>query len=92
MEASLEEHDSFVDSVARSTDCDDMVRLNVCGTTMMAHRSTLRQVKDSVLASQFDDSKWTQDRFIHDQRGGLDAGGSGRVGARPRWRPGQCCR
>ena len=57
MEASLEENNSFVDAL---NDCDDIVKLNVSGTTMMAHRSTLCQVKDSVLASQFDDSKWTQ--------------------------------
>ena len=61
IEALFEEHESFVDSLARSNDFDDMVKLNVCGTTMMTHRSTLRQVKESVLASQFDDSKWTQE-------------------------------
>ncbi|EJK56342.1 hypothetical protein THAOC_23795, partial [Thalassiosira oceanica] len=60
MEASLEEENAFVDTLFRSNDCNDLVKLNVSGTTMMTHRSTLRQVKDSVLASQFDDSKWTQ--------------------------------
>ena len=60
MEASLEEANSFVESLFSSSDCNDLVKLNVSGTTMMTHRSTLRQVKDSVLASQFDDSKWTQ--------------------------------
>ncbi|EJK74285.1 hypothetical protein THAOC_04047 [Thalassiosira oceanica] len=59
-ETSLEEECSFVDTLFISNDCNDLVKLNVCGTTMMTHRSTLRQVKDSVLASQFDDSKWTQ--------------------------------
>jgi len=57
MEASLKENNSFVGAL---NECDDIVRLNVSGTTMMAHRSTLCQVKDSVLASQFDDSKCTQ--------------------------------
>ncbi|EJK77995.1 hypothetical protein THAOC_00131, partial [Thalassiosira oceanica] len=60
MESSLEEAIAFVDTLVRSNDWNDIVRLNVCGTVMMTHRSTLRQVKDSVLASQFDDSKWTQ--------------------------------
>ncbi|EJK77849.1 hypothetical protein THAOC_00289 [Thalassiosira oceanica] len=60
METSLEDENAFVDILVRGNDCNDLVKLNVSGTTMMTHRSTLLQVKDSVLASQFDDSKWTQ--------------------------------
>ena len=60
MEASLEEENSFVENLLSSSNCNDLVKLNVSGTTMTTHRSTLRQVKDSVLASQFDDSKRTQ--------------------------------
>lgn len=34
--------------------------LNVSGTNMMTKRSTLQAIKDSVLAQQFDETKWTE--------------------------------
>lgn len=43
-----------------SGDAEDTVTLNVSGTTMTTTRSTLCAVKDSVLAQQSDDSKWTE--------------------------------
>jgi hypothetical protein len=38
----------------------DVVVLNVSGTVMTARRCTLCTVEDSVLAQQFNDSKWTE--------------------------------
>ena len=38
----------------------DIVTLNVSGTTMITNRSTLQVHEDSVLARQFDDTKWTE--------------------------------
>ena len=37
----------------------DVVKLNVSGTLMSTRRATLMIAEDSVLAQQFDDSKWT---------------------------------
>ena len=43
-----------------SGDAKDVIALNVSGTMMVTTRSTLCTIKDSVLAQQFDDSKWTE--------------------------------
>ena len=43
-----------------SGNAKDVVVLNVSGTTMATKRLTLQAVEDSVLAQQFDDSKWTE--------------------------------
>ena len=37
----------------------DVITLNVSGTVMLTKRDTLMFVEDSVLAQQFDDTKWT---------------------------------
>ena len=38
----------------------DIISLNVSGTIMTTTRATLRIVEESVLAQQFDDTKWTE--------------------------------
>ena len=43
-----------------SGDTKDIVTLNVSGTIMVTMRSTLCAAEDSVLAQQFDDTKWTE--------------------------------
>jgi len=48
----------FIESVA-SGDTKDVVALNVSGTVMATKRVTLQIAEDSVLAQQFDDTKWT---------------------------------
>ena len=47
-----------------SGDVDDVITLNVRGTLITTKRSTLRAFPDSVLAQQFDDSKWTEQGYI----------------------------
>mmetsp|Transcript_13973 Transcript_13973/g.30342 ORF Transcript_13973/g.30342 Transcript_13973/m.30342 type:complete len:591 (-) Transcript_13973:252-2024(-) len=49
----------FVKMIAGGAE-DDLVTLNVGGTIMVTERSTLCTAEDSVLAQQFDDSKWTE--------------------------------
>jgi hypothetical protein len=46
-----------------SGDTKDVVVLNVSGTVMATKRSTLQTAEGSVLASQFDDSRWTEQGF-----------------------------
>ncbi|KAL7529096.1 hypothetical protein ACHAWF_002836 [Thalassiosira exigua] len=41
-------------------DTEDVVTLNVSGTIMVTKRATLCAAKDSALAQQFDNSKWTE--------------------------------
>ena len=48
----------FITSFA-SGDAKDVVTLNVSGAMMATKRSTLQVAEDSVLAQQFDDSRWT---------------------------------
>jgi hypothetical protein len=57
-ECFTDEH-TFVDKFATG-DAKDVVVLNVNGTVMTTKRCTLCTVEDSVLAQQFDDSKWTE--------------------------------
>ena len=51
--------EQFVDSFA-SGDKKDVITLDVSGTIMATRRDTLLAVKASVLAQQFDDTKWTE--------------------------------
>ena len=59
LENSFNEEEIFIDSFA-SGETNDVITLNVRGTIMITKRSTLRIMEDSVLALQFDDSKWTE--------------------------------
>ena len=59
LEESFKDEQTFIDKFA-SGDTKDVVALNVSGTIMVTMRSTLCTAKDSVLAHQFDDSKWTE--------------------------------
>ena len=53
-----EEEESF-NSVACGNTCD-IITLNVSGTIMATRRDTLKIAEDSMLAQQFDDTKWTE--------------------------------
>jgi hypothetical protein len=59
LEESFGDEQTFVDKFATG-DAKDVVVLNVSGTVMTTKRCTLCAVKDSALAQQFDDSKWTE--------------------------------
>jgi hypothetical protein len=59
LEESFKDEQTFIDKFA-SGDTKDVVVLNVSGTIMVTKRSTLCTAEDSVLAQQFDDSKWTE--------------------------------
>jgi hypothetical protein len=59
LEESFTDEQTFVDKFATG-DAKDVVVLNVSGTVMTTKRCTLCTVDDSVLAQQFDDSKWTE--------------------------------
>ena len=59
LEECFNDEQIFIDKFA-SGDANDVVALNVCGTIMVTKRSSLRTAEDSVLAQQFDDSKWTE--------------------------------
>jgi hypothetical protein len=58
LEESFVDEQTFVEGFTAG-DSKDVVVLNVSGTIMTTKRCTLRLV-DSVLAQQFDDSKWTE--------------------------------
>jgi hypothetical protein len=59
LEESFKDEQTFIEKFA-SGDTKDVVALNVSGTNMVTMRSTLCTANDSVLAQQFDDSKWTE--------------------------------
>ena len=59
LENSFKDEQAFIEEFVCG-DAKDVVVLNVSGTIMMTRRSTLCIAEDSVLAQQFDDSKWTQ--------------------------------
>ena len=59
LEDSFKDEHRFI-AAFTSGDAKDVVSLNVSGTTMATKRSTLQTAEDSVLAQQFDDSKWKQ--------------------------------
>ena len=54
----FKEEEQFIDSFADG-DEKDLTTLDVSGTIMVTKRATLRVIEDSVLAQQFDDTKWT---------------------------------
>jgi len=58
LEESFKDAERFIQSFG-SGDTNDIVVLNVSGTLMATSRATLMQCEDSVLAQQFDDTKWT---------------------------------
>ncbi|KAL3807865.1 hypothetical protein ACHAXA_010638 [Cyclostephanos tholiformis] len=58
-EESFDEEQTFIEKFALG-DAKDVISLNVSGTMMVTTRATLCAMKDSVLAQQFDDSKWTE--------------------------------
>ena len=58
-------HNNFVDEGQFITSfafgcTSDIITLNVSGTMMATKRATLQAVDDSMLAQQFDDTKWTE--------------------------------
>jgi hypothetical protein len=59
LEESFNYEQTYIEKYA-SGDAKDVIALNVSGTMMVTTRSTLCTIKDSVLAQQFDDSKWTE--------------------------------
>ncbi|KAL3770116.1 hypothetical protein ACHAW5_009657 [Stephanodiscus triporus] len=59
LEDSFKEEQTFIEKFA-SGDAKDVNALNVNGALMVTTRSTLCTAVDSVLAQQFDDSKWTE--------------------------------
>ena len=58
-EENFNDERTFIEKYA-SGDVKDVVALNVSGTMMITARSTMCAAEDSVLAQQFDDSKWTE--------------------------------
>jgi hypothetical protein len=59
LELSFKKEQIFIEKFACG-DVKDTIALNVSGTMMATTRSTLCVAEDSVLAQQFDDSKWTE--------------------------------
>ena len=59
LEESFRDEELFIESFG-SGDINDIVMLNVSGTVMAISRAALLLCKDSVLAQQFDDSKWKE--------------------------------
>ena len=59
LENSFKDEHTFISSFAGGH-TKDVVMLNVSGAIMATKRSTLQTVEDSVLAQQFDDSKWKE--------------------------------
>jgi hypothetical protein len=59
LEETFNDEQTFIDKFATG-DAKDVIVLNVSGDIMVTMRSTLQTAEDSVLAHQFDDSKWTE--------------------------------
>eukprot|EP00984_Skeletonema_dohrnii_P007466 scaffold2705_cov140-Skeletonema_dohrnii-CCMP3373.AAC.4 len=59
LEESFKDEEQFIESFG-SGDTNNVVMLNVSGTMMATSRATLLLSEDSVLAQQFDTSKWTE--------------------------------
>ena len=59
LEESFDDEELFITAFAGG-EGKDIVTLNVSGTIMITKRSTLQVAEDSVLAQQFDDTKWTE--------------------------------
>ena len=64
LEASFAEEENFIDNFASGA-TKDVITLNVSGTIMATKRSTLLSFEESVLAQQFDDSKWTEHGYTN---------------------------
>eukprot|EP00984_Skeletonema_dohrnii_P021398 scaffold10679_cov99-Skeletonema_dohrnii-CCMP3373.AAC.3 len=58
LEESFKDEEHFIETLATGN-TKDVVLLNVSGTVMATKRATLMVAEDSMLAQQFDDSKWT---------------------------------
>jgi hypothetical protein len=59
LEESFKDEQTFIKKFVIGN-AKDIVALNVSGTMMITTRSTLSAAEDSVLAQQFDSSKWTE--------------------------------
>jgi hypothetical protein len=59
LEESFKDEEGFIESFG-SGDTSNVIMLNVSGTMMATSRATLLLCEESVLAQQFDDSKWTE--------------------------------
>eukprot|EP00984_Skeletonema_dohrnii_P019453 scaffold9295_cov75-Skeletonema_dohrnii-CCMP3373.AAC.4 len=59
LEDSFTDEERFIESFVSGC-TSDIVMLNVSGTMMATKRATLLVVEESMLAQQFDDSKWTE--------------------------------
>ncbi len=59
-EESSREEEQFIDSFSCGNASSDIVTLNVSGTIMATSRDTLQIAEDSMLAQQFDNTKWTE--------------------------------
>ena len=59
MEDNFDDEERFIDTIS-SFEKKDIITLNVSGTIMTTTRATLLVTDDSVLAQQFDDTKWTE--------------------------------
>jgi hypothetical protein len=62
LEQSFDDEELFINAFT-SGERKDIISLNVSGTIMVTKRSTLQVTEDSVLARQFDDTKWTEQGF-----------------------------
>eukprot|EP00984_Skeletonema_dohrnii_P013355 scaffold5517_cov77-Skeletonema_dohrnii-CCMP3373.AAC.1 len=61
LEESFKDEEQFIESFGSGdTNTNNVVLLNVSGTIMATSRATLLLSEDSVLAQQFDNSKWTE--------------------------------
>lgn len=59
LEENFDDEQTFIETFAMGN-AKDVVALNVSGYMMATTRSTLCIIEDSVLAKQFDDTKWTE--------------------------------
>lgn len=59
LEESFKDEEGFIESFG-SGDTGNVIMLNVSGTMMATSRATLLLCEESVLAQQFDDTKWTE--------------------------------
>jgi len=59
LDKSFQDEERFINLFATGS-TSDIITLNVGGTLMAAKRATLLAVEDSMLAQQFDDTKWTE--------------------------------
>lgn len=60
-EESFVDEEGYIETLSKMKGSNkDIISLNVSGTIMTTTRATLRIIEDSVLAQQFDDTKWTE--------------------------------